>query len=110
MGWQISCLENTVEVNNKIAEELFEVDQKHQQRWWDLAEIMYNNNLHFNPDDMEHMDYLWDDDYNTVLKNHKVKGRVCFGSLDGDNAGEFWGYEFNGKGDMKKIEGTLNWE
>ncbi len=56
------------------------------------------------------MDYLDNNPaFTKILCNHKVKGDICFGSLEGDNAGSFWGYRFNGKGQLQKLEGTLVW-
>jgi len=111
MGWQIALLENKIKVSSKVAKELFDLSEK------DLSEIWYSENdvtdendvLQFNPDHMEHMDYLWDVEYQKILKRNKIKGRALFGDLDGDNFGTFWGYEFDGKGGMKLLEGKLSW-
>jgi hypothetical protein len=66
--------------------------------------------LYFNTDDNEWMDYVSDDGVQAVLKKYKVKGDICFGSLEGDNAGSFWGYRFDGKGGMQELEGRLCWD
>ena len=65
----------------------------------DLFECYENEYyLMFISDHMEHMDYLWNESIINKLKEMKVKGDITFGSLDGDNAGDNWGYRFDGKG------------
>lgn len=76
----------------------------------DLLEEFFEENdgkyyLMFLSDHMEHMDYVWQ--LEKQLKKLKVEGDITFGSLDGDNAGENWGYRFDGKGKMKKLKGVL---
>ena len=29
--------------------------------------------------------------------------------MEGDNAGRFWGYEFDGEGNMTELTGALQW-
>ena len=53
--------------------------------------------LVFIEDHMEHMDYLaCHKDILDTLQHMGVTGDITFGSLDGDNAGSFWGYRFYG--------------
>lgn len=111
MSWSISELENTVKITPKVAKELFKLqeDLAVDELWSDVDDVTYDGFLTFNGDHMEHMDFLWDENVQAVLRKNKVKGDICFGSLEGDNSGSFWGYRFDGKGGMKELEGTLNW-
>jgi len=106
MGWHIQEIENTVEVSDEIAQELFDAQAYTDEYWYDLEDVVYDGLLTFSTDHMEHMDYLWNEEFQKILKKHKVKGRICFASYEGDNNGEFWGYEFDGKGNMVELVGT----
>jgi hypothetical protein len=106
--WHIGLLENTVKIDKKIARELFE---KCKDIGWSRLEYVTNGEyLYFNEDHCEHMDYMQSDvNLITILKNHKVKGRIAFGSVEGDNSGCFWGYQFDGKGGCQSVNGSLQW-
>jgi hypothetical protein len=110
MGWSIAKIENTVKVSKECAKELFEINE---DIWGDLEYVTYENKLSFIEDHYEWMDYLSTDNNSKelieVLKRHKVKGRICFGSLEGDNAGSFWGHEFDGKGNYRELSGKIVW-
>jgi hypothetical protein len=54
---------------------------------------------------MEHIDYITS--ISDALKQIKAKGDITFGSMDGENSGQFWGYRFDGKGEMKKLVGNI---
>ncbi len=115
------CEKNFVPVGDTDKERysFYCYDEKHRKKYlsytsgslWDSIEyITEDGKLSFNSDHMEHMDYLADSaEIVQVLTEHKVEGDICFGSLDGDNAGSFWGYRFDGKGGMKPLEGTIEW-
>jgi hypothetical protein len=111
MGWQINLEKNTVQINSQIALALYNcgADICHCWReecdWPMLGGIIYGGKLVFNPDHMEHMDYVWQPEVLQVLKNFKVKGDICFSSDDGDNRGQKWGYRFDGLGGMQKLKG-----
>lgn len=123
MSWNIENLKNTVVITPEIAWDLYE--QANDGRW-DFGSPVTNDDvldygvgywgsngelrLNFNSDDMEHMDFVDDKAVQRILKKYKVKGDICFGSLEGDNAGSFWGYRFDGKGGMKKLTGKLVWK
>ncbi|MBI4991629.1 MAG: hypothetical protein HZB99_00210 [Candidatus Harrisonbacteria bacterium] len=108
--WTIAETLNTVKISAKCARELFEAQEDGEEIWYSLENVTYKGKLTFNPDHNEHMDFLRrDDKYVSILRRHKVKGDICFGSLDGDNAGEFWGYRFDGKGGMKRLTGRLEY-
>jgi hypothetical protein len=106
--WSISVLDNNVKVSKKAARELSAIDS---YRWGSVKEVVDEKGiLIFNSDHMEHMDFLHEDSVVEVLCKNKAKGRATFGSLDGDNCGQFWGYEFDGKGGMRRLRGSLTWE
>ena len=112
MGWNIALIENHVKVSKKCAKQLFKISSETQdEHWYSENDVTDSDGLLvFNPDNMEHMDYLWQANYNKILMDNKVKGSILFGSLEGDNFGEFWGYDFDGKGGMKLLKGKLNWK
>ena len=109
MGWYIAEIINNAEISDKCAEELFEAQDFESEIWYAKDDVVYNGRLNFDPDHMEHMDYVWKPKIQEVLKKHNVKGDICFGSLEGDNFGSFWGYRFDGKGGMQELEGMLSW-
>lgn len=112
--WTIGCAVNTVIISNECAHDLFDEAQSYEGEIWnDCDEVIDKKTglLQFNPDHMEYMDYLTDHDkVIKILKRYNAEGDICFGSLEGDNAGQFWGYRFDGQGGMKKIKGKLVWE
>lgn len=111
--WSTECLVNTVNIPNECKHDLFDEAQDYEEELWnDLDEVTdENGRLSFNPDHMESMDYLGTHDKAlAILKRYKVEGDVCFGSLEGDNAGSFWGYRFDGKGGMQYLKGCLVWK
>jgi len=110
MGWRIHVVVNTVDISRDCAEDILE-NANDEGAWSDIDDVCVDGKLHFNQDDMEHMDYLGNNDnVIPILKKHKVKGDVCFSSLEGDNAGENWGYRFDGKGGMRELVGGSIWK
>ena len=110
--WTIACLVNTVIISNECRDDLFEQLHDYESELWDDYEQVTDKStslLQFNPDHMENLDWL-NDKAIEILKGHNVEGDICFGSLEGDNAGSFWGYRFDGKGGMKHLKGRLLWE
>jgi hypothetical protein len=111
MSWRINLIKNTVKINSKIALELYQSDAQIVSAWQDectfpdLEGIISGENLVFNPDHMEHMDYIWEDEILNVLKRNRVEGDICFSSNDGDNKCKKWGYRFDGQGGMKNLKG-----
>ena len=94
MGWSINEVENTVVVPEEFADKLFTAGEG--EHFWGGSEDILDDEGHmmFDPDSMEHMDYLWDDDIRAVLKEARVNGRVVFSSSEGDNRGTWWSYTF----------------
>lgn len=95
MGWSIGLIDNTVEITEKCAKELLK--KCGNERYWDSVDEVVDSDgyLVFNSDHYEHMDYVDDPDIQAILEKHKVNGIITFGSLDGDDAGSFWGYQFD---------------
>ncbi len=113
--WSIGVVVNTVEITKECAKELFEAQDNEQDDeeyiWSEPENVAYKGKLCFNPDHMEHMDFLaTDEKIVEILKKHKVAGDICFGSLEGDNKGQFWGYRFDGKGGMTELKGLVVYE
>ena len=112
MSWSISEMKNEVKISKACADELFEAQGgENGEIWYNRNEVLSNGFLTFNIDHMEHMDWLGTNDkLVAILKKHKVRGDICFGSLEGDNQGEFWGYRFDGAGGMKTLTGGTAFE
>lgn len=120
MGWQIELLENSVKVSKKTAAALFKASlyegADNSASWGGLdADSVLDNKsrLIFDYDHQEHMDYLSTyPEYVKILKKAKVKGRILFRSTEGDNAGCYWGHEFDGKSGYRSLVGTevITWE
>lgn len=116
--WTIHEVTNTVKISKKCAKDLFEASASeyegttYHDLWDNAGQVTYKGKLVFNSDHQEHMDYL-SGDYSekllAVLMKHKVKGDIGFADLEGDGAGNFWGYRFDGKGGMKELIGQVTW-
>lgn len=111
MGWYINECVNTVEISEECAKDIHRTDP---YRWDSVNDVFWTNRdgcnvLNFVSDDMEHMDFVSDPSVQQILKKHKVKGDICFASEDGDNAGDAWGYRFDGMGGMKLLVAERVW-
>jgi hypothetical protein len=108
--WSIALIDNTVAIDAKCAEALY--DQYGGLADWDEDDLAYlkeGGRLYFNSDHYEHMDYVGHSVVLAVLKEHKVNGDITFGSLEGDNAGRFWGYRFK-NGNLTRLKGTVTFQ
>ena len=55
-----------------------------------------DNNIEFDSDAMEHMDFLNEDWALQFIEKHKLSGEVIFNSLEGGQGYlDMWGYHFN---------------
>ena len=121
MGWHIALIKNDVKVSKKLAKEIWkattyvsdEVDSNGTKfddynPYFDSEDsVTYGGFLNFNSDHMEHMDYLGNESKIVkILTKGKVSGEILFGSLDGDDNGEFWGYRWV-KGKFTKLKGEV---
>ena len=120
--WSISLINNSVKLNRKQALDLAknsnyisivgDYETPHFDNDDALLTSMFKKSgktyfqLMFIPDHMEHMDYIHQ--ISNSLKQLKVKGDITFGSMDGDNSGRFWGFRFDGTGNMKHLVGNVN--
>lgn len=92
-------------ISSACAKELFESQELEFEIWDDVDDIVVGDHLYFDPDNDEDMDWLdHSDQYINILKKHKIKGDICFGSLED---GQFWGYRFDGEGGMQELVGHL---
>lgn len=115
MSWSIGLVKNTVKISRKCAEDLCKgARAAHISEWYmweNPGRVASKGYLMFSIDHREHMDYLSNYSFVIrVLKKHKVEGEICFGSLEGDNAGSFWGYRFDGQGGCVALKGSLKWK
>lgn len=119
MGWHINLVENTLVVPREAALEILSSEGTNIAgvlRDYDftapakrfLSELLdEDDHFVFNPDHMEHMDFVWEEDVIDALKRHKAKGDVVFCSHDGDNKGQMWSYHFDGKGGYEHRSGKM---
>lgn len=106
--WSIGLITNDVVITDACAKALFKAQAYPEELWSEVGDVTHDGRLSFNGDHMEHMDFLGSNDAMVaVLCAHKVSGDICFGSLEGDNAGSFWGYRFDGKGGMTPLAGEV---
>lgn len=119
--WSISKIDNTVALSKEQALTLLKKKTytKIMGEYYGEAEIPTEDDLleyyfeinedkyyvMFLSDHMEHMDYVWQ--LKKELKALKAEGDITFGSTEGDNAGNYWGYRFDGKGGMKNLTGFV---
>ncbi len=110
MSWRIYVLENTLKINKKTAKKIH--DLGHDEYFWKESDVAQNGLLSFDEDNMEHIDCLSQcEDIVDVLQKEKVKGKVLFCEPQSDGGGyDFWGHEFDGKGNYKRLAGKLVWE
>lgn len=109
--WSIGLITNDVAISDDCAKALFNAQAYPEELWSEVGDVTHDGRLSFNGDHMEHMDFLGSNDAMVdVLREHKVRGDICFGSLEGDNAGSFWGYRFDGKGGMTPLAGKVVFE
>lgn len=106
MSWLIGEMDNTVIITKKCEKDLQKAAYKIGALYDPSDMIVEDGKIWFDPDSAEHMDFIDNDEILAVLEKHKVDGRITFGSLDGDNAGKFWGYDFN-DGKMTRLEGMV---
>lgn len=126
MGWSINEMENTVTLTKEQADTLnpkvadlcpdhfYEGDTPFiEERVRDIATGKVSSTgryiCYFDSDHGEHMDWLTNDE--TVLQliaDAGAEGRVCFGSEEGDDAGEYWGVEF-ASGKYRHLKAEIRW-
>jgi hypothetical protein len=115
MSWSIENVINTVKISKSCASDIYDAEsytfeeKTYNDTFGSVEDVTYKGKLLFNSDHGEHMDYVSNRKVQEALKKHKVKGDICFGSLEGDNAGQFWGYRFDGKGGMQELIGKIAW-
>jgi hypothetical protein len=105
MSWNIGIIKNEVDVTQECVEEL---QSWLQDTLGECDDLYYDGKINFNEDWHESMDFLFYEEAQAILRKHAVTGDICFGSLEGDNAGQFWGYRFDGKNPVINLEGTLS--
>ena len=120
MGWKINNVANeprfTKEQAEKLAAALWEKVEHVYSEEEALDELFTGPDddglyfLHFDPDHMEHMDWLtgWDNLVEIVAGEY-VTGDVAFSSIEGDNKGQPWGVRFDGTGKYMRIVGKTKW-
>lgn len=107
--WNIQLDTNTVGITPEIAQELYEKTSENNI-WKDAKDVISESRMNFKKEHMEHMDVLcWNSQIVDTLKKHKVKGLICFTSYEGANKGRAWGYDFDGLGNMFRLNGTMKW-
>lgn len=109
MSWTIGQMSNTVKITKKCEKDLQKTAYEIGVLYDPSDMIVESGKIWFDPDSTEHMDFIQNSAILNVLEKHKVNGRITFGSLEGDNAGKFWGYDFK-DGVVKRLKGTIVFE
>lgn len=114
MSWTVNVVEDTVKISKakiKAANTaLMNVDSNDYFSYAGEA-IDEDGCLIINDDAQEHIDLFGNDE--GLLKEFlkfKPKGKLCFSSEEGDNAGDAWGYEFDGKGNVNYLTRVVEWK
>lgn len=111
MSWRVNVLEDRVKFPKKNVKkancELLLIGGC--GNYWHVNAIDEENYLILYYDAMEHIDPFDMDGVLEVCTKYKAKGKLLFGSEEGDNKGDYWGYEFDGKGNVKYLKGGFVW-
>lgn len=99
MSWSIALIKNTLIIpepaQQRVARALMPTLGAENEDEIINHRFATDGRLVFHQDDMEHMDFLtWDDKACEEIAAAGGQGHVLFGSLEGDNKGQFWGAEF----------------
>lgn len=106
MGWSIELMDNDLQIDASVAQKLFEAQDYRGHIWEHLEDVLHNGHLTFDHNSGEWADFLSNTSWAIkVLKKAKVQGRILWRSTEGDNAGEYWGHEFDGKGGYTELVG-----
>lgn len=106
MGWHIRNTKNTVQVPPEAVPVLRDYFiSMGYIRHGGVALVDRQGHLVFRQSDLEHMDYIANRQIQKILCDFNVEGDIAFTSTEGDNAGEAWGYRFDGAGGMKEVNG-----
>lgn len=109
MSWYVADIENTVKIPKTKVKEANASLLNVSDYFENIGQAFdKSGRLVLDPDAGEWID-PFDDDLMPVLLQFEPQGKLLFGSLEGDNAGDFWGYEFDGKGGVKELTGRLHW-
>lgn len=111
MSWSIALIDNTVVLDKSLEEKLLTAQDYDGQCWYEGAKIIdEDGQLIFNPDAYEHMDYLRNNKkVLQIIAESGATGDITFGSMEGDNAGSFWGYRFR-DGKVVRLTGDVFFE
>ena len=116
MSWSIANIDNTVIVSVELARAIATQfpNLPILEDAYDEPEnpfgLLDGDTLYFTEDHQEHMDWVTHDEaLLQFLAQNGVQGDITFGSLEGDNAGHFWGVRFDGQGAYRRLTGHLAW-
>lgn len=114
MGWKVAVLVNTTLLYQEDVDKIEKLRPRLRENYVpsvSLDRFKYQEidrgtyRLDFDPDDMEHIDYIPELPGGAYAAIRS--GRLVFASLEGDNAGTWWGYDFHGPNGMEQISGSL---
>lgn len=102
MGWQIGCLQNTLDFNETCTTELNAWAAAHGH---DM--LVYQGYIMWG--ELEHACwFMYEREVIAIFVKHGTRGETLWGSVDGDNAGSFWGWRFE-EGRCVTLKGALTW-
>lgn len=111
MGWNVGVLEENVKISkSKVKKANAELAKYIEYGYGGLFDED-TGELVIDYDAQEHIDPIQQlsDDTILVLLKYKPKGKLLFSSSEGDNKGDAWGYEFDGKGGVKYLDREVKW-
>lgn len=118
MSWTIWEVTNTLKIPAKIRnnpefqKEFMEAWHEHHYEDDNIDYIISEDGiLYFNPDDMEHMDYLWQEEIQKVLKKWlRLKKPAEIGFISENEPTEPYGYRFMPDGTIVQLIGKIVWK
>ncbi len=102
MGWHINLVKNELPISEDMARDISTLPEYY-------SITVQDGKLFFNRGHLEHMDYMWHEDLQGILAEHRANGEVLFSSSDGDNAGQAWGYRFEDGVFTKLVRAKGEW-
>lgn len=112
MSWRVDVVECDVKIQKKsIKKANIELLANDGNQYFFYEAIDDYGYLLLNEDAQEWIDvFQHDPDLLKIFLKFNPKGKLLFSSEEGDNKGDKWGYEFDGKGNVKFVSGKYVWE
>lgn len=90
MSWNIGLFYNNLKIPQNLQEDL----EALAEEYYHCIYFGDDGLLCFDGDAMEHQDFLHEEWFRNFAQEHAISGSVVWGSVEGDNRGQLWGYNF----------------